>query len=267
MRDERASRLLILIVEAVMNKRTGFTLVELLVVIGIIAVLIAMLLPALSKARQSAKSVACMSNERQLGVAMMLYAQENKGRFTGGRTVWAGPTWMWDLSTTKSVSSKSWNWAFEGIWRPNSTGRSIVFVCPVSKPEVDVMRSSGQAVDITYAINGFLHTYDIGHPTWFHLNKVSQVKKSSECAYLMDMHAGPLSITGGIFPLFNAWDGDHFRYTWPHSGQKRNVLYVDGHVGTVTEKEWPSLTPPVLPDWSAPDPNALPTTLAFFMGK
>ncbi|MCK5802656.1 MAG: DUF1559 domain-containing protein [Lentisphaeria bacterium] len=60
-----------------MQRSRLFTLIELLVVIAIIAILAAMLLPALSQAREKARRAACMNNEKQLGIGVLLYADEN----------------------------------------------------------------------------------------------------------------------------------------------------------------------------------------------
>lgn len=62
----------------------GFTLVELLVVIGIISLLISILLPSLARARESAVSVACLSNLRQMGIAINMYTNENQGKLPVG---------------------------------------------------------------------------------------------------------------------------------------------------------------------------------------
>ena len=64
-----------------MKRRNGFTLVELLVVIGIIALLLAILMPALSRAKENANWVKCLSNLRQVGQAFLQYCNNNKGRF------------------------------------------------------------------------------------------------------------------------------------------------------------------------------------------
>ncbi len=73
-----------------MNKRRGFTLIELLVVIAIIAVLMAILIPALNRAREQGKRATCLSNVKQLGLAWVLYADDNDNKIVNACTGVAG---------------------------------------------------------------------------------------------------------------------------------------------------------------------------------
>lgn len=74
-------------------KRSAFTLIEILVVIGIIAVIAAILFPVFASVRERGRRTACLSNERQLGMAMLQYVADNGETFPGGVT-WAGDRWV-----------------------------------------------------------------------------------------------------------------------------------------------------------------------------
>src|SRR5688572_25529119 len=78
------------------RRATGFSLVELLTVIGIIAVLLALLMPALAEARRNAQAVQCAANMRQLTTAMVSYASEFRGKFPPNAAIYNTYWWNTD---------------------------------------------------------------------------------------------------------------------------------------------------------------------------
>jgi prepilin-type N-terminal cleavage/methylation domain-containing protein len=122
----------------------AFTLVELLVVIGIIAVLIAILMPALTRANDQARQLRCLSNMRQLAIAWTMYANDSKGKICGSNTPTIGNPKEFNWVTVDTNGRDSLASLQAGVlWKyVNSAG---VYHCP----NMDYLR--------TYSINGLLN--------------------------------------------------------------------------------------------------------------
>lgn len=179
------------------RRRGAFTLIELLVVLAIIAMLAALLLPALSKARERGRTIACVNNQRQLGVWFTLYSDDFR--------YWVPGTYMSDK-------------IIRGRYADTATFFSVV--CPSSME--DTYRWFGSRLSYVIAKkDGRVTASGDNDLTPNRMCKMSEIRWPSRTGTLID------GTDGWVFS-----DSSWQRVMMRHDGQL-NVLYVDSHVRTL----------------------------------
>ncbi len=210
------------------HRHHGFTLIELLVVISIVALLMALLLPALTKARESARTIQCGSQLRQIGIGLAVYQNDNKGYIypiTGTSGIFSSsPQTMWGVVDAIMRGGRA------GV--PWNTVASPVWACPSPdfKPaQRQALLNGGNpnAWDLSYFPNRYRFWEDsTGTPdgNWEDpAPRIDVIPQPSRGAYMVE------SIDNGFFMIWINWVlGQAFM---GHNGGG-NALWLDSHVET-----------------------------------
>lgn len=201
-----------------------FTLIELLVVIAIIAILASMLLPSLSRAKETSKSLSCKSNLKQVSGGFIMYSGDSTDYLPplNVSTSGAAQYYNWYTNLVAAyVPVKQWYIERDGNMRDNG---SSVWKCP-SVNNSELLWGSGYGVADTVIQYASLYGY----------KRINNVKSPSKTFLIGDCWNPGFSTPNATWiafspPYVTSWPGGAQQPAMRHTGKQVNVGFVDGHV-------------------------------------
>lgn len=212
------------------DTRDGFTLIELLVVISIVSLLIAVLLPALSKARKAARNTQCLNQQRQVAMAYHAYIADNQ------QFIPVDGNWASNVGTYPKTIGPWQNQLASYMGAQNAGGMYEVLICPETR---DKITSAHKSYHSTYGVN-YIRSFKPLWLSWPNPQPIfDNIQHQSRVLMLTDYIVGYRYIDATKLDLFNnpgtigpatVSPNDIFR----HLSEKSNAVYLDGHGGTLT---------------------------------
>jgi prepilin-type N-terminal cleavage/methylation domain-containing protein/prepilin-type processing-associated H-X9-DG protein len=234
-------------------RQRAFSLVELLVVIGIIAVLLAILLPALAKARREGQRVACLSTLRQLGMMNLEYVAQSKkwylplkygNDFGPPAPGWPPPPFPKPAGMViPSTVGWCWNPAFNeamGLKRGTSGTVPLGLICPRAHMAIDRASSDGYPISYSYGYN-FAGDMDWwgNLPLSYCVFSVGQVRKPAERLMFADATDWVIGewASGDYLTKGEVYGPDATNITSYRHDRGCNVAYFDGHAESLKQEQ------------------------------